>query len=80
MWVAAGLGERGLPATIAGDVLQVAMRHLLDRVRARHPDDWLAVARYASTLAPVDLDDFVSTLTGTGILRPATDPSSPGLP
>ena len=80
VWVAAGLGERGLPATIAGDVLQVAMRHLLDRVRARHPDDWLAVARYASTLAPVDLDDFVSTLTGTGILRPATDPSSPGLP
>ena len=72
VWVAAGLGERGLPATISGEVMQVAMRHLLDRVRARHPDDWPAVARHPSTLAPADLDDFVSTLTGTGILRPAT--------
>ena len=72
VWVAAGLGERGLPATISGEVMQVAMRHLLDRVRARHPDDWPAVARYPSTLAPADLDDFVSALTGTGILRPAT--------
>lgn len=78
VWVAAGLGERGLPAAIAGDVLRVVMRHLLDRVRVRHPDDWRAVARYPSTLTPADLDDFVSSLTGTGILRPAaTDTSSP---
>ena len=77
LWVAAGLGVRGLPATIAGDVLQVAMRHLLDRVRARHPDDWTAVARHPSTLTPADLEDYVSALTGTGILRPATDASSP---
>ena len=72
VWVAAGLGERGLPAAISAEVMQVAMRHLLDRVRARHPDDWPTVARYPSTLAPADLDDFVSALTGTGILRPAT--------
>ncbi|MCY4506312.1 MAG: hypothetical protein OXG35_05050, partial [Acidobacteria bacterium] len=76
VWVAAGLGARGLPPSIGGDVLQVAMRHLLDRVRARHPDDWTTVARYPSTLAPADLDDFVSALTGTGILMPANDPSS----
>ena len=76
VWVAAGLGARGLPPTIAGEVLQVAMRHLLDRVRARHPDDWTAVARYPSTLAPADLDDFVSALTGSGILLPADDASS----
>ena len=72
VWVAAGLGDRGLPATISGEVMQIAMRHLLDRVRARHPDDWPAVARYPSTLAPADFDDFVSALMGTGILRPAT--------
>ena len=78
VWVAAGLGERGLPATISGEVMQVAMRHLLDRVRARHPDDWPAVARYPSTLAPADLDDFVSALTGTGILRPATSEGQDG--
>ena len=73
VWVAAGLGARGLPPTIAGEVLQVAMRHLLDRVRAKHPDDWTAVARYPSMLAPADLDDFVSALTGTDILMPAGD-------
>ena len=77
VWVAAGLGARGLPPAIAGDVLQVAMRHLLDRVRARHPDDWTAVARYPSTLTPADFDDFVSALTGGGILMPADGASSP---
>ena len=77
VWVTAGLGARGLPATIAGEVLQVALRHLLDRARARHPDDWTAVARHPSTLTPADLEDDVSTLTGTGILRPATDAPPP---
>ena len=64
LWVAAGLGARGLPAAIAGDVLQVTLRNLLDRVRAAHPDDWAAVGRYPSTLTAADFDDFVSTLTG----------------
>ena len=77
LWVAAGLGARGLPAAIAGDVLQVTMRNVLDRVRAAHPDDWTTVARYPSTLTAADFDDFVSTLTGTGILRPAAGASSP---
>ena len=75
LWVAEGLYTRGLPTTLAGAVLEVAMRHLLDRVRPLHPDDWDTVLRYPSTLTAADFDDYVSSLTGTDVLRPAEDPS-----
>ena len=74
LWVAEGLSTRGLPLAIAGPVLEVAMRHLLDRVRPLHADDWDAVLRYPSTLTAADFDDYVSSLTGTDVLRPAGDP------
>ena len=75
LWVAEGLYTRGLPPTLAGAVLEVAMRHLLDRVRPLHADDWDTVLRYPSTLTAADFDDYVSALTGTDVLRPAEDPS-----
>ena len=75
LWVAEGLSNRGLPPAIAGSVLEVAMRHLLDRVRPLHADDWDTVLRHPSTLTAADFDDYVSSLTGTDVLRPADDPS-----
>lgn len=75
LWVAEGLSTRELPTAIAGSVLEVAMRHLLDRVRPLHADDWDTVLRYPSTLTAADFDDYVSSLTGTDVLRPADDPS-----
>ena len=75
LWVAEGLSSRGLPTALARSVLEVAMRHLLDRVRPLHADDWDTVLRYPSTLTAADFDDYVSSMTGTDVLRPANDPS-----
>lgn len=75
LWVGEGLGARGLPASLAGPVLEVAMRHMLDRVRPAHVQDWGAILRYPSTLGDADFEDYVSSLTGTDYLRPGPDPT-----
>ena len=74
LWVAEGLYTRGLPATLASAILEVALRHLLDRVRPLHADDWDTVLRYPSTLSATDFGDYLSALTGTDVLRPARGP------
>ena len=71
LWVGEGLAARGLPVSLSGPVLEVAMRHLLDRVQPSHVEDWDTVLRYASTLRDADFEDYVSSLTGTQFLRPA---------
>ena len=73
LWVAEGLAARRLPADLAGDVLQVAVRHFIDRVRPLHPDDWDTVLRYPSTLTMFDFDEYVSSLTGGVSLQPVPD-------
>ena len=74
LWVAEGLAVRGLPVSLSGPVLEVAMRHMLDRVRPTHVQDWGTVLRYPSTLSAADFEDYVSSLTGTDFLRPGGDP------
>ena len=71
LWVGEGLAARGLPVSLAGPLLEVAMRHLLDRVQMAHVEDWDTVLRYASALSDADFEDYVSSLTGTAFLRPA---------
>ncbi|MDE2660837.1 MAG: hypothetical protein OXI45_11585 [Acidobacteriota bacterium] len=80
LWVGEGLAVRDLPASLSGPVLEVAMRHMLDRVRPTHVQDWGTVLRYPSTLREADFEDYVSSLTGTDFLRPGGDPapSRPG--
>ena len=80
LWVAEGLATHGLPVSLGGSVLEVAMRHLLDRVQPSHVEDWNTVLRYASTLRDTDFEDYVSSLTGTAFLRPADDLSPLGQP
>ncbi len=75
LWVAEGLAVRGLPVSLSGPVLEVAMRHMLDRVRPTHVQDWGTVLRYPSTLTEADFEDYVSSLTGTDFLRPGGDPA-----
>ena len=75
LWVAEGLAVRGLPVSLSGPVLEVAMRHMLDRVRPTHVQDWGTVLRYPSTLSTADFEDYVSSLTGTDFLRPGGDPA-----
>ena len=75
LWVGEGLALRGLPVSLAGPVLEVAMRHMLDRVRPTHVQDWSTVLRYPSTLREADFEDYVSSLTGTDFLRPGGDPA-----
>ena len=75
LWVAEGLSVRGLPVSLSGPVLEVAMRHMLDRVRPTHVQDWGTVLRYPSTLSATDFEDYVSSLTGTDFLRPGGDPA-----
>ena len=78
LWVAEGLATHGLPVSLGGSVLEVAMRHMLDRVQPSHVEDWNTVLRYASTLRDADFEDYVSSLTGTAFLRPADDLSPLG--
>ena len=80
LWVAEGLATHGLPVSLAGSVLEVAMRHMLDRVQPSHVEDWNTVLRYPSTLRDTDFEDYVSSLTGTAFLRPADDLSPLGQP
>lgn len=75
LWVGEGLAVRGLPVSLSGPVLEVAMRHMLDRVRPTHVQDWGTVLRYPSTLSAADFEDYVSSLTGTDFLRPGGDPA-----
>ncbi len=75
LWVGEGLAARGLPVSLSGPVLEVAMRHMLDRVQPSHVEDWDTVLRYASTLRDADFEDYVSSLTGTEFLRPAEGPT-----
>ena len=75
LWVGEGLAVRGLPVSLSGPVLEVAMRHMLDRVRPTHVQDWGTVLRYPSTLRGADFEDYVSSLTGTDFLRPGGDPA-----
>ncbi len=75
LWVGEGLAVRGLPVSLSGPVLEVAMRHMLDRVRPTHVQDWSTVLRYPSTLTEADFEDYVSSLTGTDFLRPGGDPA-----
>ena len=75
LWVGEGLAVRGLPVSLSGPVLEVAMRHMLDRVRPTHVQDWGTVLRYPSTLSEADFEDYVSSLTGTDFLRPGGDPA-----
>lgn len=75
LWVGEGLAARGLPVSLSGPVLEVAMRHMLDRVRPTHVQDWGTVLRYPSTLSAADFEDYVSSLTGTDFLRPGGDPA-----
>ena len=70
LWVAEGLAARQLPVELAGDLLQVAVRHFIDRVRPQHPDDWDTVLRYPARLTMADFDEYVSSLTGGGPLKP----------
>ena len=74
LWVAEQLAVHRLPVSLAGALLEIAMRHLLDRVEPSHIDDWNTVLRYPSTLSAADFEDYVSALTGTDLLRPAADP------
>ncbi len=75
LWVAEGLAARQLPVDLAGDVLRVAVRHFVDRVRPQFSDDWDTVLRYPARLTMIDFDEYVSSLTGAGPLRPAENPS-----
>ena len=75
LWVGEGLAVHGLPVSLSGPVLEVAMRHMLDRVRPTHVQDWGTVLRYPSTLRQADFEDYVSSLTGTDFLRPGGDPT-----
>lgn len=77
LWVGEGLAVRDLPVSLSGPVLEVAMRHMLDRVRPTHVQDWGTVLRYPSTLSAADFEDYVSSLTGTDFLRPGGDPAPP---
>lgn len=75
LWVAAGFAARGLPVSLAGPVLEVATRYMLDRVQPAHVEDWNTVLRYPSALRDADFEDYVSSLTGTAVLRPADLPA-----
>ncbi len=71
LWVGEGFARHGLPVPLAGPVLEVAMRYMLDRVQPAHVEDWNTVLRYPSALRDADFEDYVSSLTGTAVLRPA---------
>ena len=75
LWVAEGLAARQLPVELAGEILRVAVRHFVDRVRPQFPDDWDTVLRYPAKLTLVDFDEYVSSLTGAGALKPMQSPS-----
>ena len=75
LWVGEGFAARALPVSLSGPVLEVAMRYMLDRVQPAHVEDWNTVLRYASRLRDADFEDYVSSLTGTDVLRPADLPA-----
>ena len=76
LWVGKGFAARGLPVSLSGPVLEVAMRYMLDRVQPAHLEDWNTVLRYPSTLRDADFEDYVSSLTGMAVLRPADLPAA----
>jgi hypothetical protein len=68
--VAAFLTARGLPASLAPDLLSAATLDLVDRVVAPRADDWRAVVAGIRALPDARLEDDVAALTADGPLRP----------
>ena len=71
--VAAFLAARGLPASLAPDLLSAATLDLIDRVVAPRADDWRAVVAGIRALPDARLEDDVAALTADGPLRPVRE-------
>jgi hypothetical protein len=59
-----------LPAQLIPSLLAFALGDFWHEVRVRFADDWPRMARHASTLSPLRIQDYVAALAGGGPLRP----------
>ncbi len=71
--VAEVLADLKLPAVLAPDVAAYAGWDVMTSAGMAEPDDWFALARAADALPEDRMLDYVSALTATGPLVPATD-------
>ncbi len=71
--VAAFLAARGLPASLAPDLLSAATLQLVDRVAAPRADDWRAVVAGIRAVPETRFEDDVAALTANGPLRPVRE-------
>ena len=74
--IAAFLAARGLPASLAPDLLSAATLDLIDRVPAPRADDWRAVVGGIRAMSDTRLEDDVAALTADGPLRPVREPGA----
>lgn len=68
--VAGFLHERGLPASLARDILAGLMPRLVDDAPALHFDDWFSVVRHISRTSAEVLEDLTAALAARGPLVP----------
>jgi hypothetical protein len=68
--VAEFLHERGLPASLARDILAGLMQRLVDDAPALHFDDWFSVVRHVSRTPVEELEDLTAALAARGPLVP----------
>ncbi len=66
--VAEFLSERGLPASLARDMLAGAIQQVIDESPALHFDDWFSVARQAGRLPQTELEDLIARVAARGPL------------
>ena len=59
-----------LPAQLIPSLLAFALGDFWHEVRVRFADDWPRMARYASSLSALRIQDYVAALAGGGALRP----------
>jgi hypothetical protein len=69
------LSELKMPAVLARHFMPVLMRDFLDRVQMVYSDDWMAVARYWTTVSRDRIEDALGALTVDGPLLASEAPA-----